>query len=68
MEYRIFTEHLLDSDSIRYQTYGITCGSETIHDISTNCEAVKHLAEQLTKLQVSLIHFREVVEDFVQGG
>lgn len=37
-----------------------------IYDISPDYEEVQKLANLLNKLEVSIIHFNEVIEDYIQ--
>ncbi len=38
---------------------------EQIRDITTNRAEAEQLAKKLNQMEVSLLHFRDVVEDFV---
>ena len=38
----------------------------TIWDISPDYSDVQNLADTLNKLEVSLIHFKDIIEDYVQ--
>jgi len=36
-----------------------------IHDITTDQQALVHLAETCNRLQLSILHIRDIVEDFL---
>lgn len=38
---------------------------DTIADISTDREAVRQMADKLTRGEASILHFRDIIEDFV---
>lgn len=53
-----------------YTTYGLAgmCGEETrfsIKDISTNRSELEQLADRMNVGELSQIHFRDVVDDFL---
>ncbi len=48
-----------------HETYGISKGSTVIRDISLNKKEILDLVKLLNKLDVSEIHARDVVEDFL---
>lgn len=51
------------------RTYGIRCESgETCGDISTRREVVERLVDCFNRQQLSPVHMREAVEDFIQSG
>ncbi len=48
-----------------HTTYGIKCDIEVIRDISTDCDYVKELVKALNDNDVSYIHFRDIIDDFL---
>ncbi len=48
-----------------HETYGISRGGTVIKDISLNKQEIRKLVELLNKLDVSELHARDVVEDFL---
>ncbi len=52
-------------DGAEYATYGIRCNTKVIRDISTDCDFINELVRVLNDNCVSDIHFRDVVEDFM---
>ncbi len=49
----------------QYETYGISKGGTVIEDISLNKQEIRDLVELLNTLDVSELHTRDVVEDFL---
>lgn len=48
-----------------HETYGISKGSTVIRDISLNKKEILDLVKLLNTLDVSELHARDVVEDFL---
>ncbi len=48
-----------------HETYGISKGNTVIKDISLDKQEICDLVELLNKLDVSEVHARDVVEDFL---
>ncbi len=48
-----------------HETYGISKGSTVIEDISLDKQEIRKLVELLNKLDVSELHARDIVEDFL---
>ncbi len=63
------TEKSLDGK--RYHCYGVRlyyAGTEvSVEDLSLDKQAVEALVEKCNRLQLSPIHFREVLEDFMES-
>ncbi len=49
----------------KHETYGISKGDTVIEDISLNKQELRALVELLNKLDVSEVHARDIVEDFL---
>ncbi len=49
----------------QHETYGISKGDTVIKDISLNKQEICNLVEMLNKLDVSELHARDIVEDFL---
>jgi len=49
----------------KHDTYGVSKGGTVIEDISLNEQEIRDLVELLNKLDVSEIHARDIVEDFL---
>ncbi len=49
----------------QHETYGISKGDTVIKDISLDEEEIHDLVELLNELDVSELHARDVVEDFL---
>lgn len=58
-------------DGKEYHTYGIRlsyAGTEvSVEDLSLDKNAVLQLAERCNRLQLSPIHFKDVLEDFLES-
>lgn len=65
--YTIVTKTLV-IDSERYTTYGIKCGNDTINNISCDIDFVSKIVKALNDYDVSNVHFRDVVEDFISNN
>ena len=72
--YRLFAERLRDEDAGEYLTYGIslyevigrTCVLvDECPDVTLNYIRASRLVQQLNTGQLSPLHFREVIEDFI---
>lgn len=65
----LMTENVLEERS--YCCYGIKlcyAGTEVcVEDLSLNKEAVEELIEKCNRLQLSPLHFRDVLEDFLES-
>ena len=65
----LITEKSLDGR--QYRTYGIRlfyAGTEvSVEDLSLNREVVEELVERCNRLQLSPIHFKDVLEDFLES-
>lgn len=48
-----------------HKTYGISKGGTVIKDISLDEKEIRDLVELLNKLDVSEVHARDIVEDFL---
>ena len=75
--YRVLNERLWDSDAGTYTAYGIAaCRPEAgawkiiarISDVFLRAEDAEHFAAQCNRQALSLVHFRDVVEDAVEEG
>jgi len=58
-------------DDILYTTYGISYYEnniviETLFDISLNRNKVEKICDFLNKYQISHVHFKDIVEDFLE--
>ncbi len=49
----------------KHETYGISKGGTVIKDISLDEQEILDLVELLNKLDVSELHARDIVEDFL---
>ncbi len=49
----------------QHETYGISKGDTVIKDISLNKNEILELVKLLNKLDVSELHARDIVEDFL---
>ncbi len=68
--YRVIRSRMTNDDLAEYVTYGIQlsrngCILSEINDISTDFQAVCALADQCTRLELSPVHFPDVIEDFI---
>ncbi len=68
--YYVIHSHITGDDLAEHITYGIQlsqngCILAEINNISTDFQAVCTLANKCTRLCLSPIHFRDVVEDFI---
>lgn len=73
-EQYILIESSFLTNGVRHTTYGIAYADssdgtpvilEAIPDLSTNKERVRQLVKLCTKLQLSPIHLRDVIDDFL---
>lgn len=65
MRYQIMEETIDDEELGQRRTYGIIAEAAEVRDISEDREVVERLVELLNTRQVSLKHFKDVVEDFL---
>lgn len=65
MVYKVLEETVTDEEQGQRLTYGIVAGAAEISDISDKRDVVERLADLLNTRQVPLMHFRDVVEDFL---
>ena len=69
--YRIIQTTVTDEDGIPYPTYGIEAVDQSgnvlrsIPDISLDLAAVTALAHKMNTHRLALVHFLDVVEDFL---
>ena len=69
--YRIIQTTVTDEDGTSYPTYGIEAINDrgavlkSVSDISLNKEAVTALAQKMNTHRLALVHFLDVVEDFL---
>ena len=68
--YSIIKSRMSSEDLVMYITYGIRASQDgkilaEIKDISPDFKAVQALADKCNRYQVSLLHFQDVVEDFI---
>lgn len=49
----------------KHETYGISKGDTVIKDISLDKQEISNMVELLNKLDVSELHARDIVEDFL---
>ena len=62
--YSVVTGTLLLENEL-YTTYGIKCENQTINDVSCNIDVTRKIVNALNDNDVSNVHFRDVVEDFL---
>ena len=65
MVYKVLEETVTDEEQGQRLTYGIIAGAAVFSDISDKREAVERLVELLNTRQVPLMHFKDVIEDFL---
>ena len=65
MVYKVLEETVTDEEQGQLPTYGIIAGDAVVSDISDKREAVERLVELLNTRQVPLMHFKDVIEDFL---
>jgi len=71
--YRVIQTEIADEDGILYPTYGIEAIDQNgnilrqIPDISLDKPAVTTLAQKMNTHRLALVHFLDVVEDFLEG-
>ena len=65
MVYKVLEETVTDEEQGQRLTYGIIAGVAVVSDISDKREAVERLVELLNTRQVPLMHFKDVIEDFL---
>lgn len=58
------TEGIVSLEGISKASYGISCGSIVINDISTRKEEICEFIELLNRLNASEVHAYDLVEDF----
>ena len=69
--YRVIQTTVTDEDGIPYPTYGIEAIDQngtvlqSIPDISLDLAAVTTLAQKMNTHRLALVHFLDVVEDFL---
>lgn len=65
--YRIVEKQYNNEDFGMYLSYGVFCdmGGVTIEDISVNKGNVYELIDKINQLNLSPIHLKDVVEDFI---
>lgn len=61
----ITTDEMRTEDGVEYTAYGITGGDCTIHDISTDKDAILEFVDRLNKFGASPINAAEIVENFL---
>lgn len=59
------TEGIVSLEGISKASYGISCGSIVINDISTRKEEICEFIELLNRLNASEVHAYDLVEDFL---
>lgn len=69
MEYKTF-EHFVAADGTVCKTYGIAAVldgeiCESCPDVTLNKERAEELARLLNSCEVSLVHFLDIIEDFL---
>ena len=65
MVYKVLEETVTDEEQGQRLTYGIIAGAAAVSDISDKREVVERLVELLNTRQVPLMHFKDVIEDFL---
>ena len=65
-QYQTLSSKVIINDKV-VVTYGIKNGDNVIFDISTDLKFVNYITKLLNDNKVSLVHFRDIVEDFVPG-
>ncbi|WP_195986164.1 DUF6514 family protein [Clostridium sp. D33t1_170424_F3] len=65
MHYELIEETIIDPELGNRRTYGIAVVPGKISDISSNREAIEQLVELLNMRRIPLVHFKELVEDFL---
>lgn len=65
MNYSVFQETLSDRENGPYLTYGIRSEKGTVHDLSTNREAVVHLVDSLNEENPTETQLSDIIEDFL---
>ena len=65
MVYKVLEETVTDEEQGQRLTYGIIAGAAVVSDSSDKREAVERLVELLNTRQVPLMHFKDVIEDFL---
>lgn len=56
---------IVTEDGKQVESYGLSCGSTVINDITLNKQEITKFAEQLNRLGASEIHAYELVENFL---
>ena len=72
--FTIQEEEFVSEDGVSYISYGILAKSawgkhlQEIKDVSTDKECVKELVHKLNIMHVSVLHLKDVVEDFLAAS
>ena len=66
--YKLVKTVRLTEDNKLVKTYGIINEQEQFEDISVDGESVKRLCKLCNELKLDKIHFKDVVEDFIDGN
>ncbi len=65
-KYGVFVENLQDSEESCCITYGISIENIKIRNITVIRSEAEKLVDLLNHYDVSPIHFREIIEDFLE--
>ena len=65
MVYKVLEETVADEELGQRRTYGIIAEAAEVSDISDKRVVVELLVELLNTRQVPLMHFKDVIEDFL---
>ena len=65
MVYKVLEETVADEEHGQRSTYGIIAEAAEVRDISYKRDVVELLVELLNTRQVPLMHFNDVIEDFL---
>ncbi len=63
--YKCVEQSFKNEKGVRYKTYGITYGKNSVDDVSTDKASVEELVELFNKENLDPIHLMNVLEDFL---